>query len=454
VGGFTAATKVAAVLKDSVVASRFGNGGELDAFLLALAVPAFLVNVIAGTLPAALTPSFVVLREREGPMAARMLAVAVLQRMYRVLVLLSVAAALLSLCYIWLPGAQMSDSTRALLRWLALLLAPYTLLQGVCAVWSGLLAAEGRFAVAAVAPVAQPLCITALLLCSDTPHVSVLAVGLLLGTLVQGAALAVALRRRGMFPWPRFSAVAEQAGTRDAMRTVRGQYLPAMAGALLMSATTIVDQSMAVWLPPGSVAALNFGTKLSALLMSVGAVALSTTLLPYLSQLVAREEWEALRRVTKRVTVIILGITIPLTLLLIALSTPIVRVMYERGAFAANETSLVAQVQSAYLLQVPVHLLGILYVRLISALSVNRLLTISAAVSLLVNIALNVLFMRWFGVAGIALSTAGVYLVSCVFLGGTAHRALSRAEATTRQRRADHGQTRALTGDEPCASAA
>ena len=76
------------------------------------------------------------------------------------------------------------------------------------------------------------------------------------------------------------------------------------------------------------------------------------------------------------------------------------------------------------MLQLPVHLLGILYVRLISALGANRMLTIGAAVSLVVNVLLNVFFMRRFGVAGIALSTACVYLVSCVFLGVASHRAL------------------------------
>jgi putative peptidoglycan lipid II flippase len=94
----------------------------------------------------------------------------------------------------------------------------------------------------------------------------------------------------------------------------------------------------------------------------------------------------------------------------------------------------VSQVQSAYLLQLPVHLLGILYVRLISALQANRLLTIGSAVNLVVNILLNVIFMRWFGVAGIALSTAGVYAVSCAFLAVSAHRRLAAAELASRGR--------------------
>ena len=50
VGGLTLTAKVAALLKDSLVAAHFGSGAELDAFLLALVVPGFLISVAAGTI--------------------------------------------------------------------------------------------------------------------------------------------------------------------------------------------------------------------------------------------------------------------------------------------------------------------------------------------------------------------------------------------------------------------
>jgi ketopantoate reductase len=66
-------------------------------------------------------------------------------------------AALASVLFAWLPGAQLHAETRAILPMLALLLAPFTLLQGVCSAWSGLLAAEGAYSASAFAPIAQPL---------------------------------------------------------------------------------------------------------------------------------------------------------------------------------------------------------------------------------------------------------------------------------------------------------
>lgn len=432
VGGLTAAVKLAALLKDSLVAARFGNGPALDAFLLAIVIPTFLISVAAGTLPAALTPAYIAEREHRGAAAAARLAGAVLKHSYRWLIALSCLAVLASVVLGRLPGSQLNDETRALLPLLAFVLAPFTLIQGVCSAWQGILAAEGVFVTSAFAPITQPIGIALSIAFVSEPTVWAMAAGLLGGSLAQAALLAWAMRSHGLS----ISGFAiehvtgpERAALSAGLAGVRMQYLPAVAGAVLMSATTLVDQSMATWLPTGSVSALGYGTKLSSVLMTMGAMALSTTLLPHLSVLVARAEWHALRDVERRLRWLLLAATIPATISLVYFSEPIVRLLFERGAFTAEETKTVSRVQAAYLLQVPGYLLGILYVRLISAMNANRLLMIGAAINLVVNIGLNIVFMRRFGVAGIALSTAGVYAVSCAYLAVVARRRLREAEA-------------------------
>jgi putative peptidoglycan lipid II flippase len=431
VGGLTAAVKLVALLKDSLVAAHFGNGAALDAFLLALVIPTFLISVAAGTLPAALTPAYIAQREHRSAASAKLLAGAVLRRSYGWLVVLSGIAAVASVLLAWMPGARLDAETRAMLPLLALVLAPFTLLQGVCAAWSGLLAAEGAYSASAFAPIAQPLGVALGIAFVPEPTVWTMVAGLLAGTLVQAAWLTWSLRVRGLsirgVPMSQVSH-DERAALTTALARVRVQYLPAVAGAILMSATTLVDQTMAAWLPVGSVSALGYGTKVSSVLMTVGAMALSTTLLPHLSALVARAEWTALRELERRLRWLLLGTTIPVTIALMYFSAPIVQLLFERGAFSAVETATVSRVQAAYLMQVPGHLLGILYVRLISALQANRLLTIGSAINLVVNIGLNVVFMRRYGVAGIALSTAAVYAVSCAYLAVVAHRRLRAAE--------------------------
>jgi putative peptidoglycan lipid II flippase len=96
--------------------------------------------------------------------------------------------------------------------------------------------------------------------------------------------------------------------------------------------------------------------------------------------------------------------------------------MFERGAFGAEATLVVGGARALYLIQMPFYLMGIVLVRLVSALKANHLVMWGSALSVVVNIALNYAFMQWLGVSGIALSTTVVYVVSFCFLWSASSR--------------------------------
>jgi putative peptidoglycan lipid II flippase len=133
--------------------------------------------------------------------------------------------------------------------------------------------------------------------------------------------------------------------------------------------------------------------------------------------MVSSKDWAGIRTMLKSYGALLLAVTVPFSAALALLSTPLVRVLYERGAFTAQDTKTVAAIQAMYVLQVPFVTLGILFVRLISALSRNQIFVWGNLISVIVNAALDYILMKRMGVAGIALSTSIVYLISCTFLG-------------------------------------
>lgn len=66
-------SKLASVVKELVVAWKFGTGDELDAFLIAFVVPSFINNVVAGSFNAALIPTYIQVQEKEGKKASQKL---------------------------------------------------------------------------------------------------------------------------------------------------------------------------------------------------------------------------------------------------------------------------------------------------------------------------------------------------------------------------------------------
>ena len=191
--------------------------------------------------------------------------------------------------------------------------------------------------------------------------------------------------------------------------------MPMVAGAFLMTSTSLIDQSMAAMLGPGSVSTLNYAAKAVTLILGIGSISLGTAVFPHFSRMVAVYDWAGIRYTLKTYTYLILLVTIPLTLILVFFSESLVRFFFERGAFTSADTWRVSQVQALFLLQVPFYFLGILMVRLISSLKINRILMQAAIINLFLKITFNYFLMQRLGAAGIALSTTLVYVVSFIY---------------------------------------
>jgi len=126
---------------------------------------------------------------------------------------------------------------------------------------------------------------------------------------------------------------------------------------------------------------------------------------------------------------LVVGFAIPAVLLIVLASDTIVRIVFERGAFSQSDTHLVGRIQAFAALQIPFALVGMIAVRLLNASRANRTLMWLSVGNFLTNIVFNYIFMRVWGVAGIALSTSVVRAIAaCIALYCVMHR-INRLEA-------------------------
>lgn len=410
VGILTLAVNLAATGKELLVAHQFGTGDVLDALLIAILLPSFAINVVAGSFNTAFIPTFIHVHEQEGPAAAQRFLSNMTSLNSALFIAVSILLALTASLTIPVLGSGFDAEKLALTRTLFFILIPILFINGFSKIWTAVLNAKEHFALAAFSPAMIPLvAILFLLFMGQVWGIYALAIGTVGGFGMEAGLLAWGLKRGGYSLRPRWH------GWDPAMRRMIGQYLPVVAGALLMSSTTLIDQSMAAMLGPGSVSTLNYGNKIVALVIGVGSISLSTAIFPHFSRMAAMKDWEGLRKTLKRHISLVLLATVPLTAGLVYWSRPLIRVFFERGAFTSTDTYLVSQVQSFYLLQIPFFFLGILIIRLISSVRANTILMQAAILNLVAKIVLNYLLMQRFGAAGIALSTTFVYMLSLVF---------------------------------------
>ena len=426
VGTLTAAVKVVSTFKEMVVARQFGVSDGLDALLIAYLLPSFAINVVAGSFNAALVPTYIQVREQEGHQAAQRLFSSVVVWSAALLIGVSILMGFAAPYLLPILGSGFTPEKLTLTRQLFFILLPTLPLSGLFATWVAVLNANERFALAAITPVATPIVAIALVYgMGDVWGIYAFAVAMIAGAIVEGILLASGLARRGISLVPRWH------GFSPAMRQVMKQYAPMIAAGVLMNSTVIVDQAMAATLGAGSVSVLSYGNKAVAMMLGVGSLALSTAILPQFSHMVAAKDWSAVRHTLKTYARLVLMSAVPVTVGLMLVSRFIVMMLFERGAFTASNTLEVAAVQNLYLLQMPFYLVGMLFVRLISALGANYILLWGTAISAVMNVTLDYLLMKWLGVSGIALSTSIVYIAALAFLSLMALRALKKAEAQT-----------------------
>jgi len=418
----TAVVKLVTGSRESIIAWRFGTGDALDAFLIAFLIPSFIINLVAGSFNASFIPTYIQVREQDGLAAAQKLfsgAMVWSLGLLGITTLISVATAPVYLRWI---GSGFGPAKLKLTFYLLCMLAPIILLNGVVIIWSAALNAMERFALTALAPIITPLATIIFLIAFRGWGVFALSTGVVCGGALELLLLGWALRRRGYLLRPRWN------GLDPNLRTVGRQYAPMIAGAFLMCSTNLVDQSMAAMLPAGSVATINYGSKVVLFILTLMGTSLGTVLIPYFSNIITRKEWLTARQTFRVYLQLIFLVTVPLTLLIVFLSRPLVEILFQRGSFTPANAQSVARVQALFALQIPFFVAGILTVRLISSIRANDILLKGAAINLVVNIVLNYLFMKWIGLAGIALSTSCVYLISFGFCYAMVNRRISKLE--------------------------
>jgi putative peptidoglycan lipid II flippase len=432
---FTCLARAGTVLRELVVARTFGRGDALDSFLIALLLPAFLVTIISGTLGSALIPVFMEVQQKQGREAAEKL----LANISLISILVLAAAALLLGAFApqYLPyiAHGFAYEKLQLTKRLLYLLLPWVILGGTSQLLTYVLNAGEKFAMPALVPLTTPCVVIAFVLFTSKIWGGLaLSAGTVVGGVLEAGFLFAMLRAHGM----RFK--MWWSGLDQDVSTVLHQAGPLLAGSILMASIPVIAQSLAAMLPAGSVSAMGYANRIITALTALGATALSTATLPYFSKMAAANDWAGCRHTLKRYSGLLLLTAVPFTAIFIAISHPLVRLLYQRGAFTAADTQVVSLLQSLLALQIPFVLICTLLVRFLSAIKRNDLLLYVSVLNVAANIALNFVLMKIWGLPGIALSMSLMYVVSFVFLATCTLKLIGKSDAvqTVTQRQEVH----------------
>jgi putative peptidoglycan lipid II flippase len=419
VAAVTVGSKGVSFLKDAVVARQFGTGDVMDAFGLSFGFLTFLAALLGGGLPEAFLPVYAETALKRGPGAARRLAIESSLAHLASLLLLAGGLYLAAPFLVGWAAQGFAPEKQALAVTLLRQLLPFLVCFGMSYQVATWLRADKSFLAATAAPMAIPVTILVCLLTAEQgAGVERLVAGTLLGALIHlllvcGVAARSARTQRGML---RSLWRTPDEGLRRILRNTA----PYLFAGGIFSSTVVVDQTMASWLAPGSVAVLGYTDKLCGIILAVTAGPACDVLFPYFADKVARQDWLGVRRQLFSSAASILALALPATLALCVLAPWVVGLLFERGSFTAADTIRVAGVLRYAALQIPFYILATLAARVVVAMQATRFIMVLSGLGLVLNAALNWVLMQQMGVAGIALSTMLVQMMSagvaCLFV--------------------------------------
>jgi len=342
IGAATLASRVLGFARDMIVALAFGAGPVTDAFFVAFRIPNMLRRLLGeGALSTAVVPVFADYAATRSPAEfARMLR-AVLGAALLALgatTVIGIAAAPW-IVRIVAPGFAADPSQAGLAALLTRVMFPYLLLVGLAALAMGALNTHGRFFAAALGPAVLNVGMIAAVLALASrlePPILALAAGVLLGGLGQLLVQVPDLRRLGLLVPP-----SGELG-HPALARVARLLLPAVFGLAAVQVTVFVNTLLASLLPAGSISFLYYADRVMEFPLGVFGIALASAALPAMSRQAAAGDLRAVAGTLGFAVRMAVAITLPATVGLVILRTPITRVLFERGEFGPADTAATA----------------------------------------------------------------------------------------------------------------
>lgn len=421
-------SRVLGLVREQVFAGLFGAGFVYDAFVVAFRIPNLLRDLFAeGALSAAFVTVFSAYDKQRSQEETWQLAVNVLN--FILILLCSITLVMIffagEIVTLLAPDFSLIEGKTALTVKLTRIMLPFLVFISLSAVVMGILNTKGRFFIPAIASsffnlgsLVGGTTLAFIIPRYGQPAIVGMAIGTLIGGLLQLGIQLPTLHRAGFryLPTIRF--------TDPGLRRILALMIPATIG---MSATQInlfISTNFAASCAEGSVSWLYYAFRLVQLPIGVFGVALSIAMLPVLAKQAADKDIGAMKGTMVSSLTMVFALTIPATAGLIILSKPIIRLIYQHGAFTASDTLATADTLSLYAIGLFAYSANKVLVPAFYALDKTKFPVIASFLAIIINIVIITFTINTYQHRAIALSASCTMLINFVFLMAVLYKSL------------------------------
>lgn len=402
--------------REALIAAYFGASAETDAFFFAQGMPSMIFPAVGSSLAFAFTSLYVKRMSEEGEQRGDHFA----SRVLLTVTLLGLALGMLGVLFapvivpLFAPGFKGSQLELAV-RLTRLTMGAFvlTLLQYIL---GAILNSRKLFTVTQIAGLLYNIAIIAVTaLLGRGQSMEVLTLIVVFGMVFQVAGLVVGCQRHFCGTLRDISPIHPEIA--QLLRLA----LPILLGNSVVQLNNIVDKALGSTLDSGSLSALSYANSLNIMVIDVFVISLSTVLFPTLTADAARGDMERYEIILRQSLSGMTMLLVPISCITFLDAAEIVKVVFARGSFDQTAVSLTALVLACYAPRFVFAGIREVLSRAFFAIQDTRTPMIAGGVGVGCNVLFSVVFVRWLGLAGIALGTVVSVFVIAVLLLRSVH---------------------------------
>ncbi len=192
--------------------------------------------------------------------------------------------------------------------------------------------------------------------------------------------------------------------------------VPIVISSMIKQINILVDRMLASYLVEGSISALNYADRINTLVFSTFITGITVVIYPMMSKYFIKDDFDSFNKTMNNGIITVLSITIPATVALMLLAEPIVKVLFERGAFDEVATKMTSE--AVFFYSIGLSSLGVIHVlnKVFYSRQDTKTPMINGLIAISINITLNFLLINSLKHAGLALASSISLVANCLLL--------------------------------------
>lgn len=396
--------KILGLVRDMLLAANYGDGMEANAFFTASRIPrVFFDAIFASAISASFIPIFNECLEKKGKKPAFKFTDKFITLIVIVTAVLTATGIAFAPQFTKLFAGGYDDATAALCINLLKIMFPTVIFTGIAYSFVGVLQSFNEFTIpAALSIVSNGIIIIYYLFFNKSMGIYGLSIAFLIGWAMQAIMQIPSLIKKGYKYRPSFSINHD-----ENMKKVLALMIPVMVSTWVQPINIAINTAFASHFYSGAgVSALEYANNLYTIIVGVFVLSIANVIFPRLSKMTANNEKSAFFDTVIMTVRILSFIVIPMTAGVMALSGPIISLVFERGAFEASSAAITSDALFYFSLGMFGYGLQAILSRAFYAEKDGKTPFITGLLSIIVNLVLCNILVDTMSISGLALASA------------------------------------------------